>query len=169
MRTSTVVWTIVVLVVIAGIGWYVLALPQNGATQTATVLPPDSNSTTTSQTITTTNTASSTTTNSAPMQATVQFTDQGWSPSSVTIAKGGTVTFVNKSASQMWVASDPHPTHQGYDGTTRAEHCAQGYSGPAPFDECSSGTTFSFTFDKTGSFGFHNHDADADKGTIVVQ
>ena len=66
------------------------------------------------------------------------------------------------------MASDPHPIHNGYDGTTLQQHCAQGYTGPAPFDECSPGTSFSFTFAKVGSWGYHDHLEASIKGTVVV-
>ena len=70
----------------------------------------------------------------------------------------------------MWVASNPHPTHTGYDSTSRDTHCAAGYTGPIPFDECAaiSSGSYSFTFTKTGSFGYHNHSDHAMIGTVVV-
>jgi plastocyanin len=103
------------------------------------------------------------------MQATVTYTATvGFQPQNVTIKKGGTVSFVNQSGQLMWVASAPHPDHDGYDGTTRSEHCAPGYAGPAPFDQCADGDTFSFTFNKDGSFNYHNHRLDGDYGTITV-
>ena len=69
----------------------------------------------------------------------------------------------------MWVASDEHPSHTGYDGTSRTEHCAANYTGPAAFDQCGSGSQYSFTFNKTGAFDFHNHAAAQFTGTIIVQ
>jgi plastocyanin len=68
----------------------------------------------------------------------------------------------------MWVASDPHPIHNGYDGTTVQQHCAAGYAGPAPFDECAAGTSFTFTFDKVGTWGYHDHLDHSVMGTITV-
>jgi len=106
---------------------------------------------------------------SAPLSATVTYTDAGFSPSTVTISQGGTVTFVDKSTSGMWIASNPHPAHSGYDGTSRSTHCAVGYTGAKPFDECASGSSFSFTFTKSGTWGYHNHEADENGGTIIVQ
>lgn len=100
--------------------------------------------------------------------ATVTYDGSTFSPSSVTIAKGGTVKFVDSSGS-MWIASNQHPTHTGYDGTSRATHCAAGYSGPAPFDECSAGTSFSYTFSKAGTWGYHDHLNAGAGGTVVVQ
>jgi plastocyanin len=108
-------------------------------------------------------------TTSAPKTATVTLTASGFSPKSITIAKGGTVTFVNQSGGSMWVASDQHPSHTEFDGTNRQAHCAAGYTGPKPFDQCGNGNSYMFTFDKAGSFSFHNH-LNADMtGIVVVQ
>jgi hypothetical protein len=75
---------------------------------------------------------------------------------------------VDERGNPMWVASDPHPVHTGYDGTSRSQHCAAGYTGPAPFDECGAGTSYTFTFDKTGTWGYHDHISDESSGTVVV-
>lgn len=103
----------------------------------------------------------------APMSATVTYSSSGFSPASVTIAKGGTVTFVSQSGG-MWVAADFHPTHGQYDGSDRATHCVAGFS-PKPFDQCATGGSYSFTFTKTGSFGYHNHAAAQMGGTVIVK
>jgi plastocyanin len=92
----------------------------------------------------------------------------GFQPQTLTIKKGGTVTFVNQSGDVMWVASGAHPDHDGYDGTTRSEHCDPAYAGPKPFDQCAEGNSYSFTFTKTGTFNYHNHRLDEDYGTITV-
>lgn len=100
---------------------------------------------------------------------TVKYTAQGFEPATLTVPAGTTVTFVNQSGDDMWIASDQHPTHTSFDGTSKDEHCAAGYTGPKPFDECGTGSTFSFTFTKAGTFGYHNHRNDDDHATIVVQ
>ena len=69
----------------------------------------------------------------------------------------------------MWVASAPHPSHTGYDGTSRQTHCVAGYSGPKPFDQCAAGTSFSFTFKQTGTWPYHDHNNSGKFGTVVVQ
>jgi plastocyanin len=87
---------------------------------------------------------------------TVTYIDTGFSPKTVTIKKGGTVTFVNQSSGGMWVASNPHPTHTDY---------------PA-FDEkatVTKGGSWSFTFDRVGSWGYHNHQNSSNTGTVVVE
>lgn len=105
-----------------------------------------------------------------PKIVTVTYAGTGFSPASVTIAKGDTVMFVAGTDDKvMWVASGPHPTHQGYDGTTRDQHCASGYSGSAPFDQCATGASFSFTFAKAGTWKYHNHVNSGQTGTVIVQ
>ena len=98
---------------------------------------------------------------------TIRYNGSGFSPSSITIAKGDIVTFVNESNKNMWVASAIHPSHKVYDGTTLNEHCSGGASNPA-FDQCGMGNSYSFIFDKTGNWKYHNHVRAGDIGAIVV-
>ncbi len=105
----------------------------------------------------------------APKTVTVLYGPGGFSPSTVTIRAGDTVTFVNNGGDEMWVASAPHPSHTGYDGTSRDQHCAAGYTGPQPFDQCAVGTNYSFMFQKAGTWAYHNHGNSADHGAVVVQ
>lgn len=102
----------------------------------------------------------------APMTATVTFDGNSFSPATVTIAKGGTVTFVS-TAGNMWVASNAHPEHTGYSGTSRSQHCPD-TSGTA-FDQCTPGKSYSFTFQKTGTWPYHDHLAAVLGGTVIVQ
>jgi len=105
----------------------------------------------------------------SPKSATVTYTDQGFSPSEVTVAKGGRVTFINQSSRKMWVGSNVHPLHTGYDGTPTQQHCAAGAT--PSFDECAAvpaGGTYSFVFEKTGSWGYHNHALSSDGGVVIV-
>lgn len=163
MEGKTIGSIVIVIIVLVG-GWFLFSgTSKNAPTtsdQTPAVQTPAGTNTTT--------TTSTTTTSTTPSGVTVVYGNQGFSPSSVTVPLGTTVTFVKQASDEMWIASDPHPTHQGYDGTTRSQHCALGYAGPAPFDECSAGTAFSFTFSKVGTWGYHNHGNPGDKGTIIV-
>ncbi len=106
----------------------------------------------------------------ASMSATVTYDGTSFAPSSVTIGKGGTVTFTQNASSgtDMWVASVPHPIHTGYDSTSRTEHCATGYSGAKPLDQCAKARSFSFTFDKAGTFPYHDHMNTSAFGKVVV-
>ena len=111
------------------------------------------------------------TTAGAPMSATVTYDGSSFSPSSVAIEKGGTVMFQDNASSgtDMWIASGPHPTHTGYDTSDKSMHCGADYTGAKPFDQCQAGRTFNFTFDKAGSFSYHDHLNATAHGTIVVQ
>ncbi len=85
----------------------------------------------------------------------VRLTDSGFAPQTVTVKKGTSVTFTNAGTSNMWVASDVHPTHQLLPG----------------FDELTSvakGGTYTYTFTKVGTWTYHNHLQPTVKGTVVV-
>jgi plastocyanin len=85
----------------------------------------------------------------------VTFSDSGFSPATVSVKQGTTVTFVNESNNPMWVASDPHPTHTLLPG----------------FDQkasVTSGGTYEYTFVKVGTWTYHNHMNPSMKGTVIV-
>lgn len=156
MKNSAIVWVVLIIIVVVGGGWYWYS--QNGAGAVPSQTSSNPNDVPNVGTgVPTTNTV------------TVLYGPNGFAPSTITINQGDTVTFTNNGGDEMWVASAPHPTHQGYDGTTKDQHCAAGYSGPAPFDQCAAGTTFSFKFDKVGTWAYHNHGNSRDFGTVIVQ
>jgi len=87
---------------------------------------------------------------------TVAYNDQGFTPAVLTVKAGTAVTFVNQSSGTMWVASNPHPTHTDLPGFD--EHTA-----------VPNGGTYTYTFVKAGTWGYHNHVNPSDGGTVVVQ
>jgi plastocyanin len=105
----------------------------------------------------------------------VYLTASGFQPSELTIEQGETVTWINNASSPMWVGSDRHPTHTQFDGTSTNQHCEY----PAdqdrqerlgnPFDSCASVNEFSYTFEKTGEWGYHNHRSAGQTGTVIVE
>jgi plastocyanin len=97
---------------------------------------------------------------------TIDYTSLGFSPKTLTIPVGTRVTFVNQGAGEMWVASDEHPSHTQYSGTDRESHCPD--PGGLAFDQCGNGALYTFTFTKVGTWAYHNHRNDDDRGTIVV-
>lgn len=141
---------VVVLLVIAG-AWYMLSgTPAVAPTTTKTPA-----ATTPPVTVTT--------------GPTIVYTDQGFQPSPITIPAGTKVSFVNQSTGDMWVASAVHPTHSVYSGTTLGQHCTDAAN--TSFDECvaiKSGGTYEFTFDKVGTWKYHNHMSASKVGSIVV-
>ena len=152
------IWGFIALVIVIAGGWFLLRGTPAQAPATTEQTPA----------VTDTTTTTSTTTTTVPSGVTVFYTASGFSPKSVSVPLGTTVSFVNQTSNTMWIASAPHPTHQGYDGTTKDQHCAAGYAGPKPFDECSVGAAFSFIFTKVGTWSYHNHGNPADKGTVTV-
>ncbi|MFB6115769.1 MAG: hypothetical protein ABEK04_05815, partial [Candidatus Nanohalobium sp.] len=78
---------------------------------------------------------------------------------------GDTVVWKADSGS-MWVASNQHPIHSQYSGTSRSQHCG---SSADAFDQCSTGNTYRFTFTKKGEWGYHNHVNPGHTGTVIVE
>lgn len=94
----------------------------------------------------------------------VLYTDSGYSPSSLTVKKGDTVTFKNESAREIWPASAKHPTHEVYPATG-------GCIGSA-FDACrglKNGEEWSFTFNISGTWNYHDHLNPQHFGSIIVE
>ena len=100
---------------------------------------------------------------------TVTYSDTGFTPKEITITLGTKVNFVNQSSKGMWVASAKHPDHTVYSGTGLIQHCPDTTN--TSFDECTavaSGGSYSFIFNKEGTWKYHNH-VDATKfGTVIV-
>ena len=93
--------------------------------------------------------------------------ENGFTPDNLSIKTGDTVKFINKSTEEMWVGSNDHPTHAVYAGTKLREHCPD-TSGTA-FDQCGKGNEYSFTFNKVGSWKYHNHTRAGMGGVIVAK
>ena len=85
----------------------------------------------------------------------VSVTATGFSPATVTVSIGTTVTWTNNAGSDVRVASDPHPTLTdlpGLDSKALAK-----------------GATYSFTFTQTGTWGYHNFLEPTQKGIVIVK
>jgi plastocyanin len=101
-----------------------------------------------------------------PTTATVTYDGNEFTPSTLTVMEGTTVTFKNESDQNMWIGSNDHPTHTLYP--EKSEGDCLGSS----FDECAAvgrGGEWSFTFDEVGTWGYHNHAKARNTGTVVVQ
>ena len=100
----------------------------------------------------------------------ITYMDSGYSPSTITIKKGETVTWKNEGSKPMWTASAMHPTHRVYPGT---DISACGTQTLLPmFDSCGrieSGQSWSFTFNNVGTWGYHNHLDSSKFGKVVVE
>lgn len=106
-------------------------------------------------------------TSSATIKETiVAYGPQGFTPKTVTIKIGEMATFVNESENSMWVAASKHPVHADYPEKTDKDCLG------SAFDQCTAsgiGTSYSFTFNKKGSWNYHNHVNPSHWGTIVVE
>ncbi len=92
----------------------------------------------------------------ASASVTVSVDDEGFTPATVPVKVGTTVTFINNGQALHWPVSDPHPIHTGLAGLNALKGL-------------STGETYSFTFTKPGTFGMHDHLNTRLKATIVVQ
>ena len=86
----------------------------------------------------------------------VRYFDSGFLPFTVTINQGDTVMFVNNSSGDFWPASNPHPIHTGLSG----------FDAKKPIDI---GGSYGFSFNRVGTFRYHNHLLPAQGGTIIVK
>lgn len=86
----------------------------------------------------------------------VVYTENGFSPSTLNVNVGDSVTFVNQSSRGMWVASNPHPTHTDLPGFDAMKSIPQGSS-------------YTYIFQKTGNWGYHNHLNRSQGGQVIVK
>jgi plastocyanin len=86
---------------------------------------------------------------------TITLTSSGFSPKSLTIKAGTKVTWINNSGRNATISSNPHPVH--------TEHP---FLNLGPFSD---GEKHTLTFDKPGSYGYHDHFNAESQGTIIVQ
>jgi plastocyanin len=101
--------------------------------------------------------SSSTSTEETLSQAAVNITEDGFSPATLKIKKGTTVTWTNQDDVPHQVASDPHPTHEGLAGLDSEEPLTKA-------------DAYNFTFETAGTFTYHDHlNFSIFQGTIVVE
>ncbi len=145
--SKTIVAIVVAVAIVAG-GAYVLVHKSGTKTNSTS----SSNTQTTSPTNSQSSGSSGSNQNSA---ATITYSDSGFSPSTLTVKSGTTVTITNNSSSLLQFDSNPHPAH------TDDVELNVGTVSP--------GKSQTFTVTKTGSFGYHNHLNSGDTGMIIVQ
>lgn len=85
----------------------------------------------------------------------VRYTDKGFIPERVEVEAGSMVEFVNESSMQMWVASAPHPAHTNLPTFDQ-------------FRAYKKGSLYRYTFDKKGTWEYHDHINPSLGGVIVV-
>jgi plastocyanin len=76
-------------------------------------------------------------------------------PPTVTVKSGDTVTWINEDSTPHIIASDPHPAHTDLPGLVSPE--------------LSQGQTYTFTYVKVGTWGYHCHVHPSMTGTVIVE
>ena len=105
----------------------------------------------------------------AGKQFTIVYSDDGFTPSSITVSQSDIVKFVNQSSRSFWPASVVHPTHTIYPGSSISK-CDSAESDQL-FDACrvlAPGEDYSFIFIEVGNWGYHNHLRPSSGGLITV-
>ena len=90
-----------------------------------------------------------------PQTIIVTRTANGFEPASISIQAGDTVTFVSTAGMPYWPASDFHPSHQLYPEFDPKRPLARGEK-------------WSFTFERAGTWTYHDHLASQTQGTVTV-
>lgn len=90
-----------------------------------------------------------------PAGVTVEVTDNGYSPQTVTIKKGTKVVWTNKTDRTVTVNSDPHPIHVKYPALNLGS-----------FD---TNEVVQLVFGKEGTYTYHNHLNASMTGKIIVE
>lgn len=85
----------------------------------------------------------------------VRMTQNGFEPQTLTIQKGETVLFSNEGTRDIRPASNPHPVHSDYPEFDARENII-----PGQF--------WNYTFEKVGTWNYHDHNNETLTGTIIV-
>lgn len=86
---------------------------------------------------------------------TVTETQTGFSPSTLHIKAGGKIFWLNKSGTVGNVSSAKHPTHTEYPSLNLGNF--------------SDGSSVQLSFDKPGTYHYHDHLTPSKTGTIIVE
>lgn len=87
---------------------------------------------------------------------TVELKATGFVPAEIMIEEGQTVTFINRNPKDFWPASDDHPSHTIYPEFDPKQPIAQNGA-------------WSFKFDKSGDWKYHDHLSPYFTGIVHVQ
>lgn len=141
---------VLIVIIILAAGAYFLFL-RGGQNKTSTTSTPIGTPSTSSATPADEETSSS--------ANTITFDGNSFSPSSVTVKSGDTLTWINNSSVDLEIGVNPHPIHTGNREISGGEFVLK----IAP------GESKSVTVTKVGTFGYHNHLNSSQGGSIAVK
>lgn len=101
---------------------------------------------------------------------TVVISSSGFSPNVLEIKRGDRVIFINRDSNTHWPASNVHPTHTVYPGSS-IQKCGSDAESTI-FDSCKElrqGEEYSFVFNEIGRWNYHDHSRASLTGTIIVK
>ncbi len=87
---------------------------------------------------------------------TIVLTEKGFTPRDFTVSRGPAVVFTTTRGNQFWPASNEHPSHDLYSE----------FDPKHPIDADAS---WSFVFDRSGEWGFHDHIRSYFTGRVYVE
>ena len=85
----------------------------------------------------------------------VVLTDSGFTPAVLRIRKGDSIKFSTNLDRSFWPASDPHPTHSGFSAFD-------------PMGNIKPNESWTFKFQQSGTWSYHNHVDPSSRGQITV-
>jgi plastocyanin len=145
MGKTAVIAVVVIILAVAG-GAFALTRKNSPKTSTPATIAQTLSETTTKTPLASTETQTA---------GTITYTDNGFSPATLTVKSGTVVTIKNSSSSLLQFDSDPHPVH------TDDPELNIGVIAP--------GQSKTITVTQTGTHGYHNHSNPDDTGTLIVQ
>lgn len=98
----------------------------------------------------------------------IDYTKDGFVPSSISVPIGATVAWINRSGRPMWVASDPHPSHSNLPGFDQQKIINQKSSPFFKKVQAHRDGIYKYTFTKAGEWQYHNHLYPAQRGIVIV-
>lgn len=137
-KTTNIIIAIVAVVVIAGGGVLLFG-----------------NKDTSNSDINTGSTADTADTTEAEVAATVTYTNDGFSPASVTVPSGSALRIVNNSDEAVGPRSDPHPAHN--------------LNPELNFSDIEPGQSATMVLTEQGTWGYHNTLKEDHRGTVTVE
>ena len=152
---KTIISIIVIILLIAG-GVFIYTMSNSSNSSQTNKLTDTDTDTYTNTNLNNEQATSSSSNQTQSNKVTVTYDGSSFSPKVVTIKKGDSVIFINQSDKSMSVASNPHPTHTDYPGFDQYKSAEKGMA------------SYTFVFEKVGTWGYHNHLNPSVTGTVKV-